>query len=102
VTSTKILVCPSTAISCAYDWSNLIPQNISYTYVPNLTTNAKPDAVVALDKTDCVHSNCQWPAGGNHGTAGGNVLFVDIHVSFNVRLPADLKDKDGTERFLSP
>ena len=104
--SVRILACP-TAVSKrivrpAEDWSSLTAKNISYMYVPNLIWQSNVDLMVALDKTDCVHSNCQWPASGNHGDAGGNILFNDGHVSFYVRLSADLKDKDGVERFLSP
>ena len=106
LSSVRVLTCPTAIdkriVRPAEDWSRLTAKNISYTYVPNLTKNSNPDAIVALDRTDCVHSNCQWPATGNHGDAGGNVLFNDGHTSFMVRLPADLKDKDGTERFLSP
>jgi prepilin-type processing-associated H-X9-DG protein len=102
LSSTKVLVCPGSSDKPADSWSRLTMKDISYMYVPNLTTNVDPNAIVALDKTDCVHAGCQWPVSGNHKDAGGNVLFVDGHVSFNVKLPADLKDKDGVERFLSP
>jgi len=79
LTSVRILACPAAVIKRrlrpAEEWSSLTARNISYMYVPNLAINANPDAIVALDKTDCVHAGCNWPRTGNHGDTGGNILF---------------------------
>lgn len=104
--STKTLICPSDkhrGVCAAASWSQVTTKNISYSYVPNLMwQETNSDKIVLLDRIYTTKKGDKWPADGNHGSTGGNVLFADGHVEFCQELPADLKDKGGVARVLSP
>jgi prepilin-type processing-associated H-X9-DG protein len=86
----------------ANGYETLTTLNISYSYVPNLKWQDKPDSPLIMDRIYTTKKGDSWPANGNHQGAGGNVGFIDGHVAWWDRLPAALKDKDGKELVLSP
>ncbi len=104
LSSTKVLICPSTSAAAAFDFSpnSLKSVNVSYAYQVNLVWQQGVDNIVAWDKgvlgspAASAGSNTSWnlPANGatswaataNHKDAGGNVLFNDGHVSFLTRM----------------
>ncbi|HVM61736.1 MAG TPA: DUF1559 domain-containing protein [Verrucomicrobiae bacterium] len=103
--SVKILWCPSDHhihYTAEPGFPDLTNNNLSYSYVPNLTWGDRPDSIVALDRIYATTSGSQWPISGNHGGGGGNVLFGDGHVAWQGQLPSALKDKDGRQIVLSP
>ena len=109
VSTAKVMVCPSSSASAALDFSstNFKSANLSYSYqLPGWPTTTPTnglgwqngvDNIIAWDKgvqgatatglwTPVTTS---WSAAGNHKDAGGNVLFNDGHVSFNIRTPTN-------------
>ena len=105
LTSAKVFYCPHDSRRGSRpetDYGKLKAINISYSYVPNLIWHDRADSIVALDHIDSTARGSSWPANGNHGQQGGNILFMDGHVEWKVTLPSALKDKDGKEVVLSP
>jgi prepilin-type processing-associated H-X9-DG protein len=106
MTSARTLFCPSDTRPGAKfgaDFTNLTPSNVSYSYVPNLLWNdGRTNVILWLDRIYTTEHGDRWPAGSNHGSAGGNVAFTDGHVDFFRELPVDLRDKDGNAIVLSP
>ncbi len=103
--SVKVFHCPEDhrpGATAARDYETLTTLNISYSYVPNLKWQDKPDSPLILDRIYSTTKGSAWPSDGNHGDKGGNVGFIDGHVAWQSRLPAALKDKDGKEVVLSP
>ncbi len=103
--SPSILFCPEDkrrGAHAATDWQHLGPNNISYSYVPNLIWRAPTNAIVLLDRIDDPRVGSFWPVTGNHRDAGGNILDVDGNVRFYSKLPADLRDQDRKLVVLSP
>jgi prepilin-type processing-associated H-X9-DG protein len=84
------------------DFKKLTTLNVSYSYVPNLKWQDKPDSPLIMDRIYTTSKGSAWPSNGNHGDEGGNVGFIDGHVAWQTTLPAALKDKDGKEVVLSP
>jgi prepilin-type N-terminal cleavage/methylation domain-containing protein/prepilin-type processing-associated H-X9-DG protein len=101
LSSTKVLVCPSTSAAPAVDFSaqSLNTTRLSYTYQTNLVWQVGVDSIIAWDKgvQGATAGSPGWqvvptgwnPTAGNHKDAGGNVLFNDGHVSFTVRMPTN-------------
>src|SRR6266404_3254035 len=81
----------------ADDYETLTTLNISYSYVPNLRWQDKPDSPLIMDRIYTTSKGSAWPANGNHQGKGGNVGFIDGHVIWQHTSPAALKDKDGRE-----
>jgi len=105
VPSAKILFCPSDSRPGARpeaDFGKLTRLNISYSYVPNLQWGDMPDSPVVLDRIYSTTKGSPWEHTGNHRSGGGDVGFIDGHVSWYRTLPCPLKDKDGNEVVLSP
>lgn len=105
VTSASFLHCPNDArpgAKAEANFSKLTTLNISYSYVPNLIWQDRPDSIVALDRIGSTLAGSTWPKSGNHEGRGGNVAFIDGHVQWCTNLPSALKDKDGREVVLSP
>lgn len=106
LTSASILHCPDDrrrGVHAETDFKKLTAKNISYSYVPNLIWDeAATNSIVAMDRIDSPSPGRLWPANGNHGANGGNVLFMDGHVEWQVTLPSGLKGTDGKEIVLSP
>jgi len=103
VTSAKIFACPSDGnvkMNAGFPLTNsdTLVNNISYSYCLGLFWQDQPDSIIALDrlgkKQASLYSKGQkWlPSGAGvtpapHKDAGGNILFNDGHVSWNVALP---------------
>ncbi|HTS16346.1 MAG TPA: GYF domain-containing protein [Verrucomicrobiae bacterium] len=105
VPSAKILFCPDDSRPDARpeeDFRKLTRLNISYSYVPNLQWQDKPDSPIVLDRIDSTAAGSEWEPAGNHRCIGGNIGFIDGHVGWYRTLPCALKDKDGNEVVLSP
>jgi hypothetical protein len=105
VTSAEFLHCPSDTrpkAKAEANFSKLTIENISYSYVPNLIWQDRPDSIVALDRIDATSAGSTWPRNGNHKGAGGNVLFNEGYTLWFNTLPSALKDKDGRQIVLSP
>jgi prepilin-type N-terminal cleavage/methylation domain-containing protein/prepilin-type processing-associated H-X9-DG protein len=100
LSSTKVMVCPSTSASAANDYNsqNFTSVNVSYSYQTGLVWQSGVDNIVAWDKgvtgaqagqpgwTLTVGGATGWVATGNHKDSGGNVLFNDGHVSFMTKM----------------
>jgi hypothetical protein len=84
------------------DFKKLTKLNISYSYVPNLIWQDRPDSPVIMDRIYSTKMGSRWPADGNQGDSGGFVAFDDGHISWQSMLPYDLKDKAGKQVVLSP
>jgi len=84
------------------DLKKLTTLNISYSYVPNLKRTDPPDSPLLLDRIYSTTKGSRWPSNGNHGDAGGNVVFNDGHGQWCDVLPRALKMADGQEFVLSP
>jgi len=84
------------------DFAKLTVKNISYSYVPNLRWQDTPDSPLMSDRIYTTSLGDRWPTNGNHTGQGGNVLFNDGHVAWNLTLSAALKDKDSKQVVLSP
>ncbi len=105
VTSANFLHCPNDARpggKAEANFSKLTALNISYSYVPNLIWQDRPDSIVALDRIGSTLAGSTWPKSGNHEGRGGNVAFIDGHVQWCTNLTSGLKDKDGQAIVLSP
>jgi prepilin-type N-terminal cleavage/methylation domain-containing protein/prepilin-type processing-associated H-X9-DG protein len=104
LSSTKVMVCPSTSAGQAQDYAgaNFKSSNCSYAYQANLTWQGGVDNIVAWDKgvqgspaasattnaswTLASGASTGWYTTANHKDAGGNVLFNDGHVSFLTKM----------------
>jgi hypothetical protein len=84
------------------DFKKLTTLNISYSYVPNLKRTDASDSPLLLDRIYSTAKGSRWPGNGNHGAAGGNVVFNDGHGQWCDALPHALKMADGQEFALSP
>jgi prepilin-type processing-associated H-X9-DG protein len=105
VATAKFLHCPNDprpGARAEADFSKLTIENISYSYVPNLTWQDQPDSIVALDRIQDRTAGSSWPTNSSHMGRGGNILFNDGHVQWCTNLPSALKDKDGKQIVLSP
>lgn len=104
--SPKIFVCPydeRPGVRAATSFAEMTTSNLSYSYVPGLVwSDATPDSPIMLDRIYTTKKGDRWPANGNHGSKGGNVVYLDGHADFQSRLPADLKDRTGKRVVLSP
>jgi prepilin-type processing-associated H-X9-DG protein len=103
--SAKVLYCPGDSRRDARPESNfakLTLKNISYSYIPNLKWQDTPDSSLMSDRIYTTAAGDKWPTDGNHKAQGGNILFNDGHVAWNLTLPSALKDKNGNLVVLSP
>ena len=104
--SPKILICPCDSrpgVRTADNFGTLTTLNISYSYVPDmLWGDGRTNVVLWLDRIYTTEHGDKWPADGNHGTTGGNILFNDGHIGFFKELPENLRDQDGQPVVLSP
>jgi len=100
MSSTKVVVCPSSSASAATDYNsvNFTVANFSYSYQTGLVWQSGVDNIVAWDKgvsgaavgtpgwTLAPGASTGWVSTGNHKDAGGNVLFNDGHVTFQGKM----------------
>ena len=105
MSSAKVFYCPSDSRRDARpesDFAKLTLKNISYSYVPNLKWQDTPDSPLMSDRIYTTSLGDRWPTNGNHKAQGGNILFNDGHVAWDLTLPSALKDKGGKLVVLSP
>ena len=99
VTSGRLFACPSSANEqgqVSYgpgSGSNLLDKACSYDYVPTLIWQDVPDSILAFDRLDLrgnttLSTPYAWKTGSPHRADGGNVLFNDGHVEWNLSLPS--------------
>jgi prepilin-type processing-associated H-X9-DG protein len=99
VSSTKVMLCPSTSQAQATDYAgaNFKVANFSYSYQTGLVWQSGVDNIVAWDRGVSTAAagapgwtltlgSTGWVTTGNHKDAGGNVLFNDGHVSFSTKM----------------
>ena len=101
----KLLYCPSSGFSATNQMMAAKQDNNAYLYRirdedgDKMTEATNPNFVLMADKngtgTDSVVTDgTKW--GNNHGGDGGNILFVDGHVSWlNFDVVADTTDNEG-------
>ena len=95
--SGKIFACPSDSSHTAKAQFNnagaLVQGNCSYGYVGGLKWQDAPDSILAFDRTPLATTAAtSWAVTANHKDNGGNMVFLDGHVSFSSKLPSRLLD----------
>jgi prepilin-type processing-associated H-X9-DG protein len=94
LTSAKVFSCPSTTNRPASGYPLTNVNSVSYCLVPVLIWKDTPDSILAFDrigsvgKMDRYWRGSTWTVASPHGTAGGNILFNDGHVSWQTALPS--------------
>ena len=88
-TDTGVFICPGSGHGALPGAQPFADRRISYAYCAGLKSGADPAAMLVADALantraklsgDTLFSASGSAPGNNHGTSGGNILFVDGHV----------------------
>lgn len=88
--SAKLWVCPSSSLQAPVNYADIVAASISYAYALTNQFQAATLAPLMFDKgVTTPTSESSWKSDSAHKGVGGNILWNDGHVDWNLKFKGD-------------